>query len=55
VTGQQIGNGLWVHPETPAELDLALWLQQFYPNNEVLPADFLADRMDQPPQERGWT
>lgn len=31
------------------------WLQQFYANNEALPAEFLAERRDPPPQERDWT
>ena len=51
---EQIGNDLWLHPETPPEQDMGLWLQQFYANNEVLPTDFMAERMDLPPQERDW-
>ena len=52
---EQVGNDLWVHPETPVEKDMDLWLQQFYANTEPLPADFLADRADSPPQERDWS
>lgn len=52
---EQIGNDLWLHPETPPEQDMGLWLQQFYANNESLPADFLGERIDLPPQERDWT
>ena len=51
---EQIGNDLWLHPETPPEQDMGLWLQQFYANNEVLPADFLGEGIDLPPQERDW-
>ena len=52
---EQVGNDLWVHPETPVEKDMGLWLQQFYAHTEPLPADFLADRADIPPQERDWS
>jgi antitoxin VapB len=51
---EQVGHDLWLHPETPVEKDMGLWLQQFYANTEPLPADFLADRTDTPPQERDW-
>lgn len=51
---EQIGNDLWLHPETPPEQDMGLWLQQFYANSEALPADFLGERIDLPPQERDW-
>ncbi|MEI7785922.1 MAG: AbrB family transcriptional regulator [Betaproteobacteria bacterium] len=51
---EQIGNDLWLHPETPAEQDMGRWLQQFYTSTEPLPEDFLADRQDAAPQERDW-
>ncbi|HRI56304.1 MAG TPA: AbrB family transcriptional regulator [Anaerolineae bacterium] len=51
---EQIGNDLWLHPETPPEQDMGVWLQQFYANSEALPADFLGERIDLPPQERDW-
>jgi antitoxin VapB len=51
---EQIGNDLWLHPETPAEQDMGRWLQQFYASTEPLPEDFLADRQDAAPQERDW-
>lgn len=51
---EQVGNDLWVHPETPADQDMGLWLQQFYATTEPLPAEFLADRVDSPAQERDW-
>lgn len=51
---EQIGSDLWLHPETLPEQDMGLWLQQFYANNEALPADFLGERIDLPPQERDW-
>lgn len=51
---EQIGNALWLQPETPPEHDMGRWLAQFYASTEPLPADFLADRQDAPPQERDW-
>ncbi len=55
VTVEQIGGDLWLHPHTPPEADMGLWLQQFYATTEPLPADFLADRQDAPAQERDWS
>lgn len=52
---EQIGNDIWLHPETPPEQDMGLWLQQFYASTEALPNDFLADRQDAPAQERDWS
>ncbi len=52
---EQIGKDIWLHPETPAEQDMGVWLQQFYVDTEPLPAEFLADRQDAPAQERDWT
>lgn len=52
---EQIGNGLWLQPETSAEQDMGRWLQQFYASTEALPPDFLSERQDPPPQERDWT
>lgn len=51
---EQIGNDLWLHPETPSEQDMGRWLQQFYASTEPLPEDFLVDRQDAAPQERDW-
>lgn len=52
---EQIGNDLWLHPETPPERDMGLWLQRFYADTEALPADFLAERHDPLAQERDWS
>ena len=52
---EQIGNALWVQPETGAIDNMGQWLQDFYATTEALPPDFLADRQDAPPQERDWT
>ena len=52
---EQIGNDLWLHPETAPEQDLGLWLQQFYATSDPLPEEFLADRQDAPAQERDWS
>ena len=27
---EQVGQDLWVHPQTPIEKDMGLWLQKFY-------------------------
>lgn len=42
-------------PETPHEQDMGAWLQQFYASHDTLPAEFLAERHDQPAQERYWS
>ena len=52
---EQLGKDIWLHPETPPERDMGVWLQQFYADTEPLSADFLADRQDAPAQERDWT
>lgn len=52
---EQIGNDLWLHPELSVEHDMGRWLQSFYATTEPLPADFLADRKDEPAQERDWS
>lgn len=52
---EQIGNALWVQPETAASNNMGQWLQDFYATTEALPADFLVDRQDAPPQERDWS
>jgi antitoxin VapB len=52
---EQIGDALWLQPQTGASTNMGHWLQQFYITTDALPADFLADRIDNPPQERDWT
>lgn len=52
---ERIGSGLWVQPQALPAADMGAWLQQFYASTEPLPADFLADRQDAPPQERDWS
>ncbi len=52
---EQIGNDLWLHPETPPEHDMGRWLQNFYASTDSLPDDFLANRQDAPAQERDWS
>lgn len=52
---EQIGDALWMQPKLEPAADMGQWLQAFYANTEPLPADFLADRQDAPPQERDWT
>ncbi len=52
---EQIGNALWVQPETAASDNMGQWLQEFYATTEALPPDFLADRNDAPPEQRDWS
>ena len=52
---EQIGNALWVQPETAAINNMGQWLEDFYATAEALPPDFLADRNDAPPEQRDWT
>ena len=52
---EQIGAALWLQPQTGASSNMGQWLEQFYATADALPADFLADRVDTPPQERDWT
>ena len=52
---EQIGNALWVPPQTGPANDMGAWLQAFYASTEPLPEEFLAERQDAPPQERDWS
>lgn len=52
---EQIGNALWVQPQTGPANDMGAWLQAFYASTEPLPEEFLAERQDAPPQERDWS
>jgi antitoxin VapB len=52
---EQIGNALWIQPQTEPAADMGQWLQTFYADTEPLPPDFLADRTDPPAQERDWS
>ena len=52
---EQIGDALWLQPQTLASDNMGQWLQQFYATTDTLPAGYLADRIDNPPQDRDWT
>lgn len=52
---EQIGHALWLQPQTEPAADMGQWLQDFYATTEPLPATFLADRHDAPPQDRDWS
>lgn len=52
---EQIGNALWIEPDTSPQHDLAGWLKSFYATSDPLPDSYLADRHDAPPQSRDWT
>ena len=52
---EQVGNALWVQPESSPDQSMADWLSCFYDATEPLPDTFLADRNDGPPQTRDWS
>jgi len=52
---EQIGDALWLQPQTGASSNMGQWLAQFYASTDALPADFLADRIDTTAQDRDWT
>lgn len=52
---EQVGTGIWLQAEVPAEQDMGRWLEQFFARTEPLPDDFVADRQDPPALERVWT
>ena len=51
---EQIGNAFLVRPKRESHQNLGEWLHNFYATTEPLPETFLAERNDQPPQERDW-
>jgi len=52
---EQVGDALWLQPQAGTTANMGQWLAHFYASTDALPADFLADRIDAPPQERDWT
>jgi antitoxin VapB len=52
---EQVGNALWVQAEAEPGQNMADWLVAFYKATEPLPATFLTDRIDAPPQSRDWS
>jgi antitoxin VapB len=52
---EQVGKALWVQAEPEPGQNMADWLATFYQTNEPLPAAYMADRMDEPPQSRDWS
>ncbi len=52
---EQIGDALWVQAQVEPAADMGQWLRHFYASSEPLPAGFLSDRQDAPPQERDWS
>lgn len=55
VSIERIGDALWIQPTVKPANNIAAWLRRFYAETEPLPAEFLAQRQDLPPQERDWT
>jgi antitoxin VapB len=55
VSIEQVGDALWVQAKPGPGGNMGQWLQDFYASAEALPADFLADRQDPPPQDRDWS
>ena len=52
---EQVGNALWVRAEPEPGQNMADWLATFYQTTEPLPAAYLPDRLDAPPQSRDWS
>jgi antitoxin VapB len=52
---EQIGDGLWIHPEPVPGQNMGVWLQSFYDRTQALPEEFLAERQDAPAQARDWS
>ena len=52
---EQIGDGLWIHPEPVPGENMRAWLQNFYDRTQALPEEFLAERQDAPAQARDWS
>ena len=48
---EQIGNALWIQPQTLPAQDMGSWLTAFYQSSDALPDSFLAERNDAAPQE----
>jgi antitoxin VapB len=52
---EQIGDGLWIHPEPVPGQNMGVWLQNFYDSTLAIPEEFLAERQDPPAQARDWS
>ncbi len=52
---EQVGDALWLRPQTPSEQNMAQWLANFYATTPALPDDFLSGRQDPEPEARAWT
>ncbi len=52
---EQLGDGLWIRPQTAPDQNMGLWLQNFYDSTLALPEAFLSDRQDAPAQARDWS
>lgn len=45
------GDAVVLRPKAPS---LGDWLAAFYDHHQPFPADFLSDRLDEPPRDREW-
>lgn len=52
---EPMGQGLWVQPVEDPQASMGDWLRAFYQDHPPLPEAFLADRGDDPAQERDWS
>ena len=52
---EQMGDALWLRPQTDSKQDMGKWLADFYLKTPTLPEDFLADRQDPLPESRDWS
>lgn len=51
---EQLGDALWLHPQTEVSQDMSKWLADFYATTPTLPDDFLTERQDALPESRDW-
>jgi antitoxin VapB len=52
---EQMGDALWLRPQTDPKQDMGKWLADFYLKTPTLPEDFLAARQDPLPESRDWS
>lgn len=52
---EQMGDALWLRPQTEASQDMSQWLAEFYAQTPALPDEFLAERQDALPESRDWS
>lgn len=51
---EQVGDTFVLRPKVESNQNLGDWLRKFYATTAPLPDSFLAERNDEPPQDRNW-